>query len=64
MTIEHPHFLPAAAPHVDSSSHKLTSIPDVWRHYDVDRADRKEPAVHHINDESSPAQPVRAEQGS
>jgi len=45
MEIELPDFVPPAPPHVDSSKHRMNSIPDVWRRYDVDKADRTEPAA-------------------
>lgn len=40
--IELPKFVPAAPTHVDSSSHPLTSVPDVWRHYDLEKHERVE----------------------
>ena len=45
MDIELPKFVPQPDPHQSSADHKYTSIPDVWRNYDVDKADRKEPAA-------------------
>ena len=42
MTIDHPDFLPAATALVRRDR---TSVPDVWRHYDLAKADRVEPAA-------------------
>lgn len=44
MTIDLPDFVPPATTPALVRRDK-TSQPDVWRHYDPERADRKEPAA-------------------
>lgn len=45
MDIDLPAFVPAAPAHVDSSAHAFTSVPDVYRLYDVNKSERSEPAA-------------------
>lgn len=44
MMIELPGFVPPATGHQSSGIHRITSIPDVWRRYDPEKADRYEAA--------------------